>query len=85
MKSGWNIRFLNYFLIGNGHGPGSWLSGPRAALIHSGPRTGPHRWLIEGRSERRPGARNLALAEEKWGGDGSDPHRLQKEAAKGQK
>jgi hypothetical protein len=64
MKSGWNIRFLNYFLIGNGHGSGAWLSGPREVPVHGGPRTVPQRWLTRGRPKWRPGAQNLTAAEE---------------------
>jgi hypothetical protein len=70
------FSILNYFLIGNGHGPGPWLGGPRAAPVHGGPRTVPRRWLTGGRPEWRLGARNVVVAEEKGGGDGGDPHRL---------
>jgi hypothetical protein len=74
---GLNEKWLEYlifklFLIENGHGPGPW-----AVAVHGGPQTGPQWWLTGGRSERRPGARNLAAVEEKGGGDGGDPHRLQ--------
>jgi hypothetical protein len=54
--------------------------GPRAALVHSGPWIGPRRWFTEGSPGWRPSAWNLAVAEEKGGGDGGDPHRLQKGA-----
>jgi hypothetical protein len=85
MKSGCNIRFSNYFLIGNGNGPGPWLGGPRAAPVHGGPRIGPRWWLTGGRPGWCPGARNHAAAEENGGGDGGDPHRLQKGVAEGWK
>jgi hypothetical protein len=85
MKSGWNIRFSNYFLIENGHGPGPELGGPRATLVHGGPQIGPRRRLAGGRSEWRPHAWNHTVVEEEGGGNGGDPHRLQEGKAEGRK
>jgi hypothetical protein len=64
-------------------GPSPRCDGPRAALVHGGPQTPPRRWLTGERSERRPRAWNLAAVEEKGGGDGGEPHRLQEGAAEG--
>jgi hypothetical protein len=73
-------------LIFNGKfcGPSPRCSGPRATPVHGGPRTPPRRWLAGERPERRPRAWNLAAVEEKGGGDGDEPHRLQEGAAEGQ-
>jgi hypothetical protein len=71
------------FLIENGHGPGPLLGGPRAAPVHGGLQTGPRWWLARGRSERRPGLRNLTAVEEKRGRDGGDTHRLQEGRRRG--
>jgi hypothetical protein len=46
----------------------STAHGPRAAPVHGGPWPRPRRWLAGGRPERRPGARNLTVAEEKGEG-----------------
>jgi hypothetical protein len=64
-------------------GPSPRCGGPRAAPAHSGPRTLPRRRLARERSERRPRAWNLATVEEKGGGDGGEPHRLQEGATEG--
>jgi hypothetical protein len=57
--------------------------GPRAAPVHGGPRSPSRRRLAGERPERRPRARNLTAVEEKWRGDGGEPHRLQERAAEG--
>jgi hypothetical protein len=67
----------------NFHGPSLQCGGPRAALVHGGPRTPPRWRLTRERPERCPHAWNLAAVEEKGGGDGGDSHRLQEGAAKG--
>jgi hypothetical protein len=74
-------------LIYNGkfRGPSPRCGGPRATLVHDGPRTGPRRRLTEERPERCPRAWNLASIEEKGGGNDSEPHRLQEGAEEGQK
>jgi hypothetical protein len=64
-------------------GPSPRCGGPRAAPVHGGPRTPPRRWLTGEWLERRPCARNLTAVEEKGGGDGGEPHRLQEGAAEG--
>jgi hypothetical protein len=66
-------------------GPSPRCGGPWAAPVHGGPRTRPRRWLASGRPERRPRAWNLAAVEEKGGGNGGEPHRLQEGAAEGRK
>jgi hypothetical protein len=63
------------------HGPSPRCGGPRAAPVHGGPRTSPRRRLVGERPERRPRAWNLFAVEEKGGGDGGEPHRLQEGAA----
>jgi hypothetical protein len=50
--------------------------GPRAAPVHGGPRSSSRARLAGERPERRPRARNLTAVEEKWRGDGGEPHRL---------
>jgi hypothetical protein len=56
MKSGWNIRDLNYFLIGNGDGPDPWLGGLQAVPVRGGPWAGPQ-WL----------AARVATGRARWG------------------
>jgi hypothetical protein len=58
-------------------GPSPRVSGPRAAPVHGGPQTPSQRRLTRERAERCPHAWNLTAVEEKGGGDGGDPHRLQ--------
>jgi hypothetical protein len=58
--------------------------GLRAASVHSGPRSPSRGRLTRERSERRPRARNLSAVEEKWRGDGGEPHWLQEGVAEGQ-
>jgi hypothetical protein len=58
-------------------GPSPRCGGPQAASVHGGPRTPPRRRLTRERPEWRPCALNLAVVEEKGGGDGGEPHRLQ--------
>jgi hypothetical protein len=58
--------------------------GPRAALVHGGPRSPSWGRLAGERPERRPRARNLTAVEEKWRWDGGEPHRLQEGVAEGQ-
>jgi hypothetical protein len=53
------------------------------APVHGGPRSPSRRRLAEEWPERRPRARNLTAVEEKWRGDGGEPHRLQERAAEG--
>jgi hypothetical protein len=58
-------------------GPSLRCGGPRAALVHGGPRTRPQMSLVGGWSERCPHAWNLATVEEEGGGNGGEPHRLE--------
>jgi hypothetical protein len=51
--------------------------------VHGGPWTPPRRPLAGERSEWRPRVWNLAAVEEKGGGDGGEPHRLQEGAVEG--
>jgi hypothetical protein len=76
-------EFLDLIFNGKFCGPSPRCGGPRAASVHGGPRTPPRRWLAGERPERRPRAWNLAVVEEKGGGDDSEPHRLQEGAAEG--
>jgi hypothetical protein len=57
--------------------------GPRAAPVHGGPRSPSRERLAGERPERRSRARNLTAFEEKWRGDGGEPHQLQEGAAEG--
>jgi hypothetical protein len=50
--------------------------GPRAAPVHGGPRSSSRGRLTGERPERCPRARNLTAVEEKWRGDGGEPHQL---------
>jgi hypothetical protein len=64
-------------------GPSPRCGGPRVAPVHCGPRTPPRMRLAGERPERCPRAWNLTAVEEKGGGDGGEPHRLQDGAAEG--
>jgi hypothetical protein len=57
--------------------------GPRAAPVHGGPQSPSRGGLTGERPERRPRARNRTTVEEKWRGDGGEPHRLQERVAEG--
>jgi hypothetical protein len=76
-------EFPDLIFNGKFHGPSPQCDGPRAALVHGGPQTPPRRWLTGERPEWRPCAWNLAAVEEKGGGVGGEPHRLQEGAAEG--
>jgi hypothetical protein len=76
-------EFLDLIFNGKFRGPSPWCGGPRAASVHGGPQTPPRRRLTGERPKRRPRAWNLAAVEEKGGGDGDEPHRLQEGAAEG--
>jgi hypothetical protein len=60
------------------------ICGPRVAPVHGGPRSPSRGRLTGDRPERRPRARNLTAVEEKWRGDGGEPHWQQERAAEGQ-
>jgi hypothetical protein len=51
---------------------------------HGGPRSPSRERLAGDRPEQRPRARNLTAVEEKWRGDGGEPHRWLGRAAEGQ-
>jgi hypothetical protein len=68
---------------GKGRGPGPRARGPRAVLAHGGPRSPSRGRLTGDRPERRPRARNLTAVEEKWRGDGGEPHWWHGRAAEG--
>jgi hypothetical protein len=77
------ILINELFLNGKSHGPGSHARGPRAAPAHGGPRSPSRGRLAGDRPERRPRARDLTAVEEKWRGDGGEPHRWQERAVEG--
>jgi hypothetical protein len=77
------ILINELFSNGKCHGPGSRVRGPRAAPAHGGPRSPSRGRLVGDRPERRPRARNLTAVEEKWRGDGGEPHWRQEGAAEG--
>jgi hypothetical protein len=76
-------EFPDLIFNGKFHGPSPRCGGPRATLVHGGPRTPPRRRLIGERPKRRPRAWNHAVVEEKGGGDSGEPHRLQEGAMEG--
>jgi hypothetical protein len=78
-------EFPDIIYNGKFRGPSPGCGGPRAAPGHAGPRTGPRRRLTGERPERHPCAWNLTAVEEKGGGNGGEPHRLQEGAVEGQK
>jgi hypothetical protein len=77
------ILINELFSNGKHRGPGPRAPGPRVAPAHSGPRSPSRGRLAGDRPERRPRAWNLAAVEEKWRGDGGEPHRWQESAAEG--
>jgi hypothetical protein len=74
-------EFLDLIFNGKFRGPSPRCGGPRAAPIHGGPRTPPRRRFTGEQPERRPRAWNLAVVEEKGGGECGEPHWLQEGAA----
>jgi hypothetical protein len=77
------LEFPGIIFLKETHGPSPRVRGPRAAPVHSGPRSSSRGGLTGERPERRPRARNLIAVEEKWRGDGGEPHWLQVRAAEG--
>jgi hypothetical protein len=77
------ILINELFSNGKGRGSGPRARGPRATPAHGGPQSPSRGRLAGDRPERRPRARNLAAVEEKWRGDGCEPHRRQERAAEG--
>jgi hypothetical protein len=76
-------EFPDLIFNGKFRGLSPRCGGPRAAPVHGGPRTPPRRRLTGERPERCPRAWNLAMVEEKGGGDDGEPHRLQEGATEG--
>jgi hypothetical protein len=77
------LEFPEIIFLKETHGPSPRARGPRAAPVHGGPRSLSRGRLVGEWPEWRPRARNLTAVEEKWRGDGGDPHRLQEGAAEG--
>jgi hypothetical protein len=77
------LEFPGIIFLKETRGPRPRAHGPRAALVHGGPRSPSRRKLTGERSERRSHVRNLTAVEEKWRGDGGEPHRLQERAVEG--
>jgi hypothetical protein len=77
------LEFPGIIFLKETRGPSPRVRGPRAAPVHGGPRSPSRGGLAGERPERRPRARNLTAVEEKWRGDGGEPHRLQERAAEG--
>jgi hypothetical protein len=68
------LEFPGIIFLKETHGPSPRACGPRS----------PSRGRLVGEwPEWRPRARNLTTVEEKWKGDGGEPHRLQEGAAEG--
>jgi hypothetical protein len=78
-----NWNFQELFFSRKTCGPSLRVRGPRAAPVHGGPQTPSRRRLTGEQPERCPRAWNLAAVQEKGGGDGGEPHRLQEGAAEG--
>jgi hypothetical protein len=77
------LEFTGIIFLKEICGPSPRAHGPRAAPVHGGPRS-PSRGRLAGeRPKRRPRARNLTTVEEKWRGDGGEPHRRQERAVEG--
>jgi hypothetical protein len=74
------LEFPGIIFLKETRGPSPRARGPRAAPVHGGPRSPSRGWLTEERPEWRPRARNLTAVEEKWRGDGGEPHRWQEGA-----
>jgi hypothetical protein len=77
------LNFLGIIFLKETRGPSPRFRGPRAAPVHGEPRSPSQRWLAGERPELCPRAWNLTAVEEKWRGDGGEPHRLQEGAAEG--
>jgi hypothetical protein len=77
------LEFPGIIFLKETRGPSPRARGPRAAPVHGGPRSPSRRRLTGERPKRRPRARNLTAVEEKWRGDGGEPHRLQERAVEG--
>jgi hypothetical protein len=71
------LEFPGIIFLKETRGPSPRAHGPRAALVHDGPRSPSWGRLAGERKELRPRARNRTVVEEKWRGDGGEPHRLQ--------
>jgi hypothetical protein len=78
-----NLEFSGIIFLKETRGPSPRAHGPRATPVHGGPRSPSRGRLARERPERRPRAWNLTAVEEKWRGDGGEPHRLQEWAAEG--
>jgi hypothetical protein len=52
-------------------------------VAHGGPRSPSRGRLVGDRPEQRPCARNLTAVEQKWRGDGGEPHRWHERVAEG--
>jgi hypothetical protein len=78
-------EFPDLIFNGKFRGLSPQCSGPRAAPVYGGPRTGPRRRLAGERPKWHTRAWNLAAVKEKGGGNGGEPHRLQEGAAEGRK
>jgi hypothetical protein len=69
----------NYFPKGN-----PWTESTSPWTVSgAGPRSPSRERLAGERPKRCPSARNLTAVEEKWRGDGGEPHQLQEGAAEG--
>jgi hypothetical protein len=77
------LEFLGIIFLKKTREPSPRARGPRAAPVHGGPWSPSWERLTEERPERRSQARNLTAVEEKWRGDGGEPHRLQEGVAEG--
>jgi hypothetical protein len=77
------LEFPGIIFLKETRRPSPQARGTRAAPVHGGQRSPSQRRLTGERLERRPRAWNLTAVEEKWRGDGGEPHRLQERAAEG--
>jgi hypothetical protein len=77
------LEFPGIIFLNETRGPSPRAHGLRAAPVHDGPRSPSWGRLTGERPERRPRVRNLTVVEEKWRGDGGEPHRLQEGVTEG--
>jgi hypothetical protein len=70
------LEFPGIIFLKETGGPSPRAHGPRAALVHGGPRSPSQGRLAGERPKWRPRAWNLTAVEKKWRGDGGEPHRL---------
>jgi hypothetical protein len=77
------LEFAGIIFLKETRGLSPRARGLRASPVHGGPRSLSRRRLTGERPEQRPREWNHTMVEEKWRGDGGEPHRLQERAVEG--